>query len=111
MSQAELIAALGPGRLPPGWELLGWREVLALIGAGLLLGGAIAILTRPLMMRRPSLRDRIRATRGLPPQERLLAIARILGRLPDALRGAAYGAKPPPDDGTIERIAGRKGRR
>ena len=60
---------------------------------------------------RPSRRALIRATRGLPGPERILAVARILGHLPDALRAAAYGAAPPPDDGRIERVALRSRRK
>ena len=37
----------------------------------------------------------------------LLAIARVLGHLPAALRPAAYGAAPPPSDRRIEAIARR----
>ena len=40
----------------------------------------------------------------------LLAIARILGHLPEALRPAAYGAAPAPDEVTVERIANRQRR-
>ncbi len=36
------------------------------------------------------MRGRIRATRGLPTNERALAVARILGHLPESLRDAAY---------------------
>lgn len=107
MTQAELIAALAPSRLPPDMQQPGLPEVLALFGLGLLAGLAVFALILPLLARRDTRRGRIRATRGLPPQERLLAIARILGGLPAALRPAAYGAAPPPPDDQIERIAGR----
>ena len=72
---------------------------------------ATALLLRPVLGRKPSRRGLIQATRGLPPQDRILAIARILGRLPDPLRAAAYGAAPAPDDAAIERAALRRTRR
>lgn len=111
MTRDELLARLSPPRLPLDMGALGWREMLALAGIGLLAGLAVALLLRPLLARRPSRRALIRATRGQPPQDRILAIARILGRLPDPLRPAAYGAAPAPDDATLERIALRRGRR
>ncbi|WP_134682131.1 hypothetical protein [Paracoccus ravus] len=107
MTHDELIAALAPSRLPGGVTDPGWREFLGLFGLGLLLGLGIALLLAPLMRRRLSRRARIRATRGMPPQERLLAVARILGGLPEALRPSAYGAAPPPAMATLERIANR----
>ncbi len=111
MTRDELLAQLSPPRLPLDMAALGGREALALAGIGLLLGLLAALILRPLLARRPSRRARIRATRGMPPEARILAIARILGRLPDPLRPAAYGAVPAPDDAVIERIAlrGRRG--
>lgn len=108
MTPDDLMSRLAPSRLPPTMQP-GWPEYLALLGLGLLLGVVLVALMRPFLRRRLSRAERIRQTRGLPAQERLLAIARILGRLPDALRPAAYGATPPPPDTEIERIA-RRGR-
>lgn len=109
MTQAELIAALSSSRLPASMQMLGWRDGMALFGLGLLAGVAAVWLISPLLTRRRSLRARIRDTRGLPGQDRLLAIARILGRLPASLRPAAYGAAPVPPDNRIEELArGRK---
>lgn len=88
---------------------LGWTEGLAMLGIGLIVGVALAWLLSPVLQRRPSTRARIRATRGLPDQERLLAIARIRGFLPKALRAPAYGAAPMPPQNRIERLA--RGRR
>lgn len=105
MTRDELIATLAPSRLPQTMLSLGWREALALIGLGLIAGAVLAWLIRPLLSRRPSLRARIRATRGMQPQERLLAIARIRGKLPKALRAPAYGAAPMPPDPELERLA------
>ena len=109
MTPAQVMAALAPSRLPATMMVPGWPEYLALFGLGLLSGLALVALISPFLGRRISRATRIRATRGLPAQERLLAIARILGRLPAALRPAAYGAMPPPPDAEIERIA-RRGR-
>lgn len=109
MTPAELVSRLAPSRLPPTMQGPGWAEYLALFGLGLLAGLALAWLLSPLLRPRVSRAARVRATRGLPAGERLLAIARILGRLPPALRPAAYGAAPPPPDPEIERIA-RRGR-
>ncbi len=113
MTQNELIAALPAGRLPPDLMQLHLADGVLLFGTGLLLAALVAALAMPLLERRPSRRALIRATRALPPQERSLAIARILGHLPEPLRAGAYGAAPPLDPATIERIAlkTRRGRR
>ncbi|WP_346898158.1 hypothetical protein [uncultured Roseibium sp.] len=105
MTQAELIAALPAGRLPP--DLMGLRptDLLALFGLGLMISAVLSIFVAPFLARRPSRKALIRATRALPPQERMLAIARILGYLPKKLRPAAYGREAPPSNETIERIA------
>jgi hypothetical protein len=105
MTQADLIAALPDGRLPPGLTALGPLDLLALFGAGLVAAGLLSLLIAPFLGRRPSRKALIRATRTLPPQERLLAVARILGHLPEVLRPAAYGREEPPPGKTIERIA------
>jgi hypothetical protein len=105
MTQTELIAALPPGRLPPDLMGFGFTDVLMLFGAGLIVSAILSALLIPILTRRPSRKTLIRATRGLPPGERLLAIARILGHLPEKLRPAAYGSAPPPPSETIERIA------
>ena len=105
MTPDELISALAPSRLPPAMLRLGLPEALALFGLGLLVGLGVALLLRPFLRRRPSVRARIRATRDMSGEERLLALARILGRLPKALRPAAYGAAPVPPEREIERLA------
>lgn len=109
MTQADLIAALSDSRLPASMQMLGWRDGLALFGLGLLAGAALIWVISPLLGRRRSMRARIRATRGMAGQDRLLAIARLMGRLPAALRPAAYGAAPVPSDDQIDRLVrGRK---
>lgn len=108
MTQDELLARLSPPRLPLDVAVLDWQGMLALAGIGLLAGLVVAWLLRPVLDRRPSRRAQVRATRGMPPQDRILAIARILGRLPEPLRAAAYGAAPAPGDDAIDRIALRR---
>lgn len=105
MTQADLIAALPEGRLPLELMGLGAADLLALFGAGLMVSALLSALAAPFLARRPSRKTQIRATRDLPTEERLLAIARIIGHLPDKLRSAAYGSEAPPSDETIERIA------
>jgi len=105
MTQADLIAALPEGRLSPDLLAFRFSDLLALFGAGLIVSALVSLAIMPFVARRPSRKRRVRATRGLPPEERLLEIARILGHLPDELRPAAYGAEPPPSSEAIERIA------
>ncbi len=105
MTHDELLAALSPSRLPPPLLVLDWREMLALFGLGLLIGLVLFWLLSPFLRRKPSRRAMIRATRGLQGEERLLAIARVLGYLPRALRPAAYGAAPVPPEAEVERLA------
>jgi len=108
MTQAELVAALPPGRLPPSMMSLDGGDLLLLFGLGLLVAALVAAVALPFIERRPSRRFLVRATRGLPAEERALAIARILGRMPEELRASAYGAAPPLDDRAIEHIALRR---
>lgn len=105
MTQAELIAALPEGRLPLELMELGATDLLALFGVGLMVAALLSVLAGPFLAGRPSRKTLIRATRDLPPEERLLAIARILGHLPKKLQPAAYGGAAPPPSETIERIA------
>lgn len=105
MTHDEMLAALAPPRLPADMASISASEMLALLGLGLLVGLLLAMLLRPLLTHQPSVRARIRATRGQAPQDRLLSVARILGHLPAALRPAAYGAAPPPAPDQVERLA------
>lgn len=105
MTQAELIAALPEGRLPPALMHLQASDAVALFGAGLCLAALLCWLATPFFDRRPSRRARIRATRALSPQERALTLARIIGHLPEELRGTAYGTGHPLDAEAMERIA------
>lgn len=103
MTREELLAALAPSRLPDSMHVLDWREMLALVGLGLIIAALAALLLAPLLQKRRSTRARIRATRGLPVDERLLAVSRIIGRLPPGLRQDAYRPAPPVTDEQIER--------
>lgn len=97
MTQDELLAALPPGRLPSGLTQLAPADLLALVGVGLLLAAALAGLAAPLLKRRPSRRRLVRDTRGLAPEDRALAVARILGHLPAGLADVAYRGTVLPD--------------
>ena len=105
MTQAELIAALPNGRLPQSLMQLHATDLIALVGIGLLLAALLSSVIMPFFERKPSRKTLIRATRGIPAQERALAIARILGHLPAELRATAYGVALPLSEEVIERIA------
>ncbi|MDQ0348655.1 hypothetical protein [Ancylobacter vacuolatus] len=105
MTPAELIAALPEGRLPPALTQMNAADLLLLFGAGLLVAAVLSLLAAPFFAYRPSRRALVRATRGMPPQERVLAIGRLLGHLPARLRAMAYGSAPPLAPAEIERIA------
>lgn len=105
MTQAELVAALPDGRLPPELMQIHAADLVLLFGIGLVAAALLASLLMPFLDRRPSRRARIRSTRGMLPAERALAIARILGRLPQELRDTAYGTAAPLGEEAIERIA------
>lgn len=101
MTQAELIAALPDGRLPQGLMQLHTTDLVALVGIGLVLAALVSSVITLFFERQPSRRARIRATRGMPPGERALAVARIVGHLPRELHATAYGTAPPLDDEAI----------
>ena len=105
MTQAELIMALPEGRLPPALMQMNAADLLLLFGAGLLVAAVLSLLAAPFFAYRPSRRALVRATRGMPPQERVLAIGRLLGHLPEELRAMAYGSAPALEPKEIERIA------
>lgn len=105
MTQAELVAALPDGRLPPDLMQLHAADLVMLFGVGLVLAALLASLLMPFLDRLPSRRARIRSTRGMLPAERALAIAHILGNLPQELRATAYGTASPLGEAAIERIA------
>ncbi|WP_417689149.1 hypothetical protein [Roseibium sp.] len=108
MTQAELIEALPAGRLPPELTTLHPADLLALFGLGLIVAALVSLSSMPFVKRRLSRKSLIRATLNLPPEERLLAIARVLGHLPDDLRPAAYGIGPMPTGEEMEQAALRK---
>lgn len=93
----EVVEALHPPRLPEGFAALGWADLLAAFGVGLLLAALVLTVAAPLLQRRPPrprLSARIAAAAALPPQDRLLALARLLaergGTLPEDLRAGLY---------------------
>jgi len=101
-----LLEALAPVRLPASMAGLGLAELVALLSLGLIGGVVVAAVLLPLTRRRTrQRRQRLSDLRALPVPERLLVLARTLGRLPPGLRDAAYGAAPPPSDRQIERSA------
>ncbi|MDN3712675.1 hypothetical protein QWZ10_14665 [Paracoccus cavernae] len=114
MTPDELIATLSPSRLPPSVLVLDWRAALALVGLGLLAGLVLLWLASPFLTRRRSRAAQLRAllhdTKAQDGEERLLALARLIGQLPEGLRPAAYGAAPVPDDAEIVRQAKAAGR-
>lgn len=108
MTHDEMLAALASPRLPAAFANLSPTEMLALVGIGMALGLVAGLLILLLTRRRVRLRKvRLSDLRELPVPERLLALARLLGRLPPSLRAAAYGAEPSPSDHVIERAARR----
>ncbi|WP_231558848.1 hypothetical protein [Paracoccus sp. PAMC 22219] len=108
MTHDQLMQALSPVRLPTPMAVLSPAEMAALLALGLIAGLLLALAVLPFTRRRAARRRmRVTALRGLPVPDRLLAIARLLGHLPAALRPAAYGAAPPPPDRRIEAIARR----
>ncbi|WP_225029485.1 hypothetical protein [Xinfangfangia pollutisoli] len=117
MTPADLIAALHAPRLPEGFTALGWDDLLAAAGLGLVLAALVLALLGPILRPRPRrLRpaERIAATAALPPADRLLALARLLqdlgGQLPDDQRAALYAGLPG-DPARIEALILQAGRR
>ncbi|QBX34917.1 hypothetical protein E4191_09485 [Paracoccus liaowanqingii] len=108
MTHDQMMQALSPVRLPGSMATLSLPEMAALLAFGILAGLAVAAAVLPLTRRRaPRRRIRLADLRALPVPQRMLALARHLGHLPEALRAAAYGAAPPPSDRRIERLARR----
>lgn len=96
----ELVSSLHPPRLPTAFASLGFNDFLAIFGIGLLLAVLILIIFKPLLQKRvhlPGMQSRIAAAATLPPQERLLELARLLrergGTLPDDQRRALYAGE------------------
>lgn len=108
MAHDQLMQALSPIRLPASMTGLSQAEMAALLALGLIAGLLLAAIILPFTRHRAA-RPRLRPAdlRHLPTPERLLALSRLLGHLPAALRPAAYGAAPPPPDRRIEAIIRR----
>lgn len=107
----DLLNALHPPRLPEAFTQLGLADLIAVFGLGLLLAAASLMLFAPLIRRRPvrpGLSARIQDTQALPPEERMLALARILAEqrgvaLPEDQRQALYAGRDG-DPSRIERM-------
>ena len=97
----DIVHDLHPPRLPADFVSLGWPDLLAAFGVGLILAGLALIVLQPLLRprRRPlHLNDRIAAAATLPHDERLIALSALLADrgqpLPDDLRHALYAGTP-----------------
>lgn len=120
---SDLIAQLGPLRLPADFAAFDWRDYLAAISLGLLLASLVAALLRPLFASRRD--DLIRLSReldgfkALPAGERLYRQAAVLrslgGDIADIdgrFAAALYGSAPVADlDALDEKILGHARRR
>ncbi|WP_265502178.1 hypothetical protein [Paracoccus beibuensis] len=104
MTHEQMLDALAPVRLPSSFGSLGVNEIMVLVALGLIVGVAVSAIIRPLT-RGGDRRLRLSDLRAMPVPQRMLALSRLLGHLPPALRPAAYGAATPPSDRRIERIA------
>lgn len=106
MTGLDVVRDLHPPRLPEAFAALGWPELLAAFGLGLLLALGIHAVLRPVLTRRArtALEPHLARLRALPPQERLLAQARLLTRLggtvPAEIRPLLYA--PDPGDPRLE---------
>jgi len=106
MTGLDVVRDLHPPRLPEPFAALGWPELLAAFGLGLLLALGIHAVIRPVLTRRPlvALEPNLARLRALPPQERLLAQVRLLTRLggtiPPEIRPLLY--VPDPGDPRLE---------
>ncbi|MBK4218188.1 hypothetical protein JJJ17_19850 [Paracoccus caeni] len=77
----DLLRSLHPPRLPEAFA--GWNvaDLLAAFGVGLLLAALVLTILSPMLRRRvplPGIAERISAAADLPPQERELALVRLL---------------------------------
>lgn len=101
MTGFDVLRDLHPPRLPEDFAALVWPEVLAGFGLGLLLALVIFAIVRPVLTRRPApkIGPHLLRLRALPPEECLLAQARLLsslgGALPAELHAALYAPTPP----------------
>lgn len=94
---ADLVRQLHPPRLPVEFTQMGWPDLLAGLGLGLLLAALAVTLAAPFLRARPrpvSIAQRLKDSRSLPPNDRLLVVMAAFsqqgGKLPDDLRDALY---------------------
>ena len=97
----DIVRDLHPPRLPADFGALGWPDLLAAFGAGLILAGLALIVLQPLLrprVRRQGLNDLIAAAATLPQGDRLTALAALMADrgqpLPDDMRRALYAGTP-----------------
>lgn len=113
----DIVAELHPARLPADFVTLGWPDLGAAFGIGLILAGVTLTLLRPLLRPRPQpmrTEDRISDAAKLPPPDRLFALATLLAErgapLPDGLRHALYAGTafdPAQVEALIRAVPGR----
>ena len=93
----DIVADLHATRLPADFVTLGWPDLVAAFGIGLVMAGVILTVLQPLLRPRPRpmrVEDQIANAAKLPPPDRLFALSTLLaergGPLPDGLRHALY---------------------
>lgn len=108
---ADLVPRLHPPRLPPDFTQMGWADLLAGFGLGLILAALLIWIALPFLRKRrrpPTLAQQLREIRTLPPPDRLLALTRLLarrkGQLPDDLRHALYATPSAPPQEIADRV-------
>lgn len=114
----DLAQSLHPPRLPEAFAQLGFEDILASFGLGLLAAALILTLAGPWLVprpRRPSLSRRLNDLARLPAPEQMLALAQLLaeqGRpVPAAAQAALYQAGPISEEHlALMRQAAREGR-
>lgn len=116
---ANIAESLHPARLPTEFVKLGWDDLLAGFGLGLVLAALILTVLMPLFRKRPQLpgvKEQIRAAKSRPMPDRMLELVRLLaergGTLTDEQRQALYtGELADPERLEAQIMKTRRGRR